>query len=190
MQHPYWGRAISLLACAILSTPAFAAGQTEGKRAEIRTNWLEGDADSRARFKAIQDKPARALEVQNWINSDALTLASLKGKVVLIDFWGTWCPPCLAQIPRNNQLHEKYKEKGLAIVGVCHTDGAETMGDIVKEKGIKYPVAADIDLKTSRAYLAGEYPQYYLIDRGGNLRICSINEESLEDAVKALLQEP
>ena len=159
------------------------------KRAEIPSTWLEDDAESRARFKEIQEQPAPKLEVTNWMNGQAMTVQSLKGKVVLLDFWGTWCPPCIAQIPHINELSEKYRDRGLVVIGVCHSDGAETMGDVVKEKGMKYPAAADVDLKTNEAYRVADWPQFYLIDREGKLRICSVAEDKIEEAIKALLEE-
>ncbi|MBC8108595.1 MAG: redoxin domain-containing protein, partial [Anaerolineae bacterium] len=78
---------------------------------------------------------------------------------------------------------------GLVIIGVCNTKGAERMSQTVNEKGIKYPVAADVNNKTVEAFGVNGYPDYYLIDRAGNLRIADCKNGTVEAAIKALLSE-
>jgi thiol-disulfide isomerase/thioredoxin len=155
----------------------------------IDPSWLEGTPEDRAKFAKLEGKPAPALAVKNWINADHMTVQQLKGKVVLVDFWATWCGPCLASIPHTNELMEKYKDQGLVIIGVCHSEGAEKMAAVVKEKGIKYPVAEDNSLKTNKAYIVSGYPDYYFIDRAGKLRIADCKNNKVEDAIKFLLAE-
>jgi thiol-disulfide isomerase/thioredoxin len=159
------------------------------KEAGVQDAWLEGTAESRKRFEAIEGKAAPALTVKEWKNAEAMKVADLKGKVVLLDFWATWCGPCIASIPHTNELQKKYKDKGLVIIGVCHSRGAEKMADMVTEKGIEYPVAADVDGKTDEAYKVDSYPDYYFIDRAGKLRIADCKNGSVEEAIQALLAE-
>ena len=75
------------------------------------------------------------------------------------------------------------------IIGVCHTKGAEKMTSIVKGLGIKYAVCADRNEITTSAYKVDTYPDYYLIDRQGKLRIADCKTKSLEEAIKILLAE-
>lgn len=157
---------------------------------EIKKEWLEGKEDDRAKLKAIENKPAPALAVENFINGDAVTLDQLKGKVVLLDFWATWCGPCIAAIPHTNELQAKYKDKGLVIIGVCNSKGAEKMADTAKEKGIQYLIAADKSEATTKAYKVNSFPDYYFIDRTGTLRIADCKNGSVDEAIEALINEP
>ncbi len=166
-----------------------AANAGEKPAADDESRWLEGDAKRREKLSAIQGKAPAALQVDGWMNSSPLKLDELKGKVVLIDFWGTWCPPCRASVPKMNELAKKYKEKGLVIIGVSTTRGAEKMSETAKQLGIEYPIAADLDNATVKAYHVDGYPDYFLIDRAGTLRYADVNNGMVETAVEKLLAE-
>ena len=81
------------------------------------TAFHEGQPAQRERLKALDLSNPPALQVTNWINGETATLASLKGKIVVLDFWATWCGPCLASIPHTNELAEKYKDKVVSVRG-------------------------------------------------------------------------
>ncbi|AGA28819.1 TlpA family protein disulfide reductase [Singulisphaera acidiphila] len=170
--------------------PADDATTTAGE-SKVPDEWLEGTRSSRAmRFAELKvgENPP-ALKVGEWKNADTLDLADLKGKVVLLDFWATWCGPCLVSIPHTNDLYERYKGDGLVIIGVCHSRGADLMGKTAEDKGIKYPVAADVDGATVAAFAVDSFPDYYFIDRAGKLRILDCKNNNVEDAIKLLLAE-
>jgi thiol-disulfide isomerase/thioredoxin len=154
--------------------------------ASIEPQWLEGD---RARFASLEGKPVGAFDLTNWTNSSALSAADLKGNVVLIDFWATWCGPCKAAVPHTNEMMEKYGSQGLTIVGVCHPKGHEIMTQTAKELGIKYPIAADAKGDMIKHWKVDGFPDYYLIDRAGNLRIADVKNGKVEEAIQALLAE-
>ncbi len=155
----------------------------------IPAEWREGSGDRRTQLDAMEGNDAPALEVSGWVNGETVTLADLKGKVVLVDFWATWCGPCIASIPKNNALAEKYKDQGLVVIGVCHQRGGEKMQAVVQDKGIKYATAVDTEGKTVATYKVDSFPDYYLIDRQGKLRIADCKNGNVEEAVKLLLAE-
>ena len=120
---------------------------------------------------------ARAPEltgIATWINSNPLTMESLRGKVVLIDFWTYSCINCIRTQPYLNAWHEKYSSDGLVIIGVHAPEFAfEKVENNVREAsqkaGIKYPIALDNDFKTWNAYANRYWPAKYLIDQNGNI---------------------
>ena len=161
-----------------------AAPTANAALAEIDPAWREsGD-----RLVEMEGKAPPAMQVERWINSESLKLADLKGKVVVIDFWATWCGPCIRSIPHNNEMAKKYADKGLVFIGVCHARGAEKMQKVVDDHGIAYPVVADIGGKTTKAWGVNGYPDYYIIGRDGKVAIADCRNAMVEKAIEALLE--
>ena len=146
------------------------------------------DNKQRDKLNAMHGKPAPALALKEWINSKALAPQDLKGKIVVLDFWATWCGPCIQSIPHNNELAKKYAGKGVVFIGVCAPNGGEKMAQTVKEKKIEYPVALDDNAATFKAFLADSYPDYYVIDRKGNLLWGDIQNNDIEHAIELALK--
>lgn len=160
-------------------------------RVIVKPSWLEGDATSRSRLAKLEEQKANppALQLENWHNSEALSLDQLKGKVVVLDFWATFSPSCLKAIKLHNELIDNYGPDGLVFIGVTATLGSEALKPVIDKHGIRYPVAVDIDNQTNIAYSTNGFPDYYLIDKAGNLRIADCSNAMLEDAIVALLSE-
>ena len=145
--------------------------------------------------------PSRS--AQQWINSAPLTLASLKGQVVLLDFWTFECWNCYRSFPWLNDVEAKFSPQGLKVVGI-HTPEFErekVIGHIrekVREFGIRYPVMVDSDHAYWNAMQNRYWPAFYLIDRQGLLRALFVGEthggdaqaREVEAQITALLAEP
>lgn len=106
------------------------------------------------------------------LNGDSVSLASLRGKVVLFNIWATWCHPCRAEIPELRALHAKYRDRGLELVGVSvDADGTDdAIKAFMDEFRMTYPIWRDPDERVSTRFLAIGVPATYLIDREGVLR--------------------
>ena len=163
--------------------------------APVSKGHLEGDARRRAKLAPFDLCPA-APELNwatQWANADALgdarKISELKGKIVVLDFWATWCGPCIQSIPKMNDLAKKYGDKGVVFIGVCRADGAEKMRNIVDSKKIAYPVCVDSKGEINAAYAVDSYPDYYIIDREGRVRGADVNSTSIEGALDELLRQ-
>ncbi|HWD94061.1 MAG TPA: TlpA disulfide reductase family protein [Verrucomicrobiae bacterium] len=173
-----------LLAC------AFSLAALKTVAGEFPDNWTWDDKpEQRAAHAALEGKPMPALSVTGWMNGEVKP-EDMKGKVVIVDFYATWCGPCMAAIPHNNEMLEKYKDKGLVIVGVCTNQrGQEKMADVVTTKGIKYPTARDPELASQKAWAVHYYPTYAVIDRKGVVRAIGLQPSHVETVVEKLLAE-
>ena len=173
-----------------VGSPAPATDSDSASDWSVPAAWLEGNAGQRARLAKLEASgQPPAISSGTWLNTDPLDLESLEGKVVLLDFWATWCGPCIASIPKMNELHRKYADKGLVIIGVCHPRGVEKMSQVATERKIEYPLCADGEGRMVREYAANSFPDYYLIDRSGRLRVADCTNRFIEEAIKKLLVE-
>jgi len=173
--------AFSSLVCSLL--PVFAG--------EFPDSWTWDDKPGqRASHAALEGKPMPAFHVSDWING-GITTADIKGKVIVVDLYATWCGPCMRAIPHNNELLKKYKDKGLVVIGVCTSkDGQEVFAANARQHGILYPAARDPELKTEKAWAVHYYPTYAIIDRKGIVRAIGLQPEYVEKVVQKLLAEP
>ena len=113
------------------------------------------------------------LAVTDWVNVEgqAPALTDLKGKPIVIEFWATWCPPCLTLIPHLNDLHEKHAKDGLTVLTIHSSDGAQrkAVERFAKRYKIAYPIGLDTTGQVMRAYGIREIPHAFVIDRSGKM---------------------
>lgn len=135
--------------------------------------------------------------ITHWLNSDPLTLAQLKGKVVLIDFWTYSCINCIRTLPHVTSWYDAYKDQGFVVLGVHSPEFAfekntDNVAKAIENFKIHYPVAQDNDFKTWTTYNNQYWPAEYLIDAQGNLRATHFGEgnyEKTEEHIRSLLKE-
>jgi thiol-disulfide isomerase/thioredoxin len=172
-----------------------ASGQQEGF---VPATIVENGTVTNVQIDKSQFKLAPELtKISGYINTEQVTLADLRGKVVLVDFWTYSCINCIRTIPYLNAWHDKYADDGLVIVGV-HTPEFEFEKDYnnvkaaVEKFEIEYPVAQDNDRGTWKAYENRYWPRKYLVDNEGYIRYDHIGEgaySETEKVIQSLLSE-
>ncbi len=158
---------------------------------EFPDSWTFDDKpEFRTAHAALEGKPMPPLTVTNWINGEVKP-AELKGKVVVVDLYATWCGPCMAAIPHNNELFKKYQSAGLVMIGVCtHRRGQEKFVANASEHHIAYPAAQDPDLQSQKAWAVHYFPTFAVIDRKGIVRVIGLQPDHVEEVLQKLLAEP
>jgi thiol-disulfide isomerase/thioredoxin len=154
----------------------------------------------------LQGEIAPEITVAKWIEQTPLKISGLRGHVVLLDFWATWCGPCLAAFPHLREWHEKYKDRGLVILGITTYYGrgeghqmtpAEEFNYLErfkKQYNIPYGVGVTDTDDNHRVYGVSAIPTAVLIDRQGVIRLLTTgsgggNETTIEAAIEKLLEE-
>lgn len=174
----------------LLTSTAAAMLATAASAGEFPDEYFFSGAQRPAQLRALEGKPAAELDVDTWIG-DATTLAQHHGDVIVLDFWATWCGPCVASIPKNIKLVNDYTDKGLTFIGIHDAkNGWDRADAMIRDKGVNYPVAKDNGGKTTGAYNLQFWPTYVAIDRTGTIRAAGLRPDKVEDVVKALLAEP
>ena len=99
-----------------------------------------------------------------------LRLNEQRGRVVLVNFWATWCAPCRQEMPHLNRLYEKYRASGFVLLGVNVDDDTRNAVGVATKLGLKFPVLLDTDKKVSQLYDLSAMPATVLIDKDGRVR--------------------
>lgn len=150
--------------------------------------------------------PAPNIKILQWIGHEPVELEKFRGKIVLLDFWATWCGPCISTFPRLREWHKKYAGDDFAIIGVTQYYGEgggkklngsqelSYLGEFKDKYKLPYPIAVAEPTEDTMKYGISAFPTTILLDRNGVVRYIGIgagSEESsnLEDTIKKLLKE-
>ena len=104
------------------------------------------------------------------MNGPNLRLAEQRGRVVMVNFWATWCGPCRQEMPQLDRLYQKYRASGFVLLGVNVDDDARKAADVAAKLGVSFPVLLDTDKAVSKLYVLSTMPSTVLIDREGKVR--------------------
>ncbi|MEW6427073.1 MAG: TlpA disulfide reductase family protein [Thermodesulfobacteriota bacterium] len=107
-------------------------------------------------------------------------LDDFSGKTVLLNFWATWCGPCRAEMPALNRLAEKYRDRGLVVVGVSVDQGPDVVIAFLKKLQVSFPVLMDSDMAVTEQYKVYAFPTTFLIDAKGTVRDFYLGEKDWE----------
>ncbi len=127
------------------------------------------------------------------LNGNLLQRSSLQGKVILLDFWATWCPPCLEELPHFKELYAAYRDRGLEIIGVSLDEGG--VGEVksfVQRNGVSYPVAMSTPQVIQAYGGVRGIPTTFLIDKQGRIAKKVVgyqSKQAFESQIQTLLAE-
>jgi cytochrome c biogenesis protein CcmG/thiol:disulfide interchange protein DsbE len=123
---------------------------------------------------------------------ETLTLSELRGQVVIINFWASWCPPCRDEAPYLEATWRKYKDRGVVFIGVDYVDARPNALAYIDEFEITYPNGPDIGERISEAYRIEGVPETFYVDKAGRLRgvhIGPLSPPILDNKIEELLAE-
>jgi peroxiredoxin/outer membrane lipoprotein-sorting protein len=119
------------------------------------------------------------------LNGSVFTLKNMAGKVVLLDFWATWCGPCRAELPLIEKLYREFKDKGLVVLGI-NSEPPETVRDFIGKNKYTFPTLVDTAGEVARRYLVEAIPTVIVIDKGGTITTHYLGLRSEDDLRNAL----
>ena len=123
----------------------------------------------------------------------SMRLKDQRGRVVMVNFWATWCAPCQQEMPHLNRLYQKYRSSGFVLLGVNVDDDSSKAADVAAKLGITFPVLLDADKSVSKLYDLSTMPSTVLIDRDGKVRYVHRGylagyEDAYEKQIRELLK--
>jgi thiol-disulfide isomerase/thioredoxin len=191
------GRGMALnrtAACVIVAgAAALAAPSAMAGPGSFPDDWFFYGTQRPQELRSLEGKKVTEISAAEW-KGEETKVSDQQGKVVIIDFFATWCGPCMAAVPENVEMVKKYKDKGLVFVGLHDSNsGWDKIDQVISEKSINYPVALDKKENdkgiTVKAYNLRFWPTYVAVDKSGVIRAAGLKPQHVEDVVKALLAE-
>jgi len=126
------------------------------------------------------------------LNGNTTQLADYSGKALVINFWGTFCEPCVTEMPEFERQYEKWKDQGLVITAINLSEDTLTVNNFVKRLNLSYPILRDVNRKTERLYGLRSYPTTFFVKPDGNIMdivVGGMTEEDIDKRVALLLEQ-
>lgn len=124
------------------------------------------------------------------LSGETTSLADYRGQVVLVNFWASWCPPCVAELPTLHQFYLSHKSDGFVVLAVNAEENESTIRNYIEQKGYTFPVLVDDAAIAADAYDIRAIPASFIVDKDGNIQYIhrgEIDSQTLKDVVEPLL---
>ena len=139
-------------------------------------------------IEKLPSSPAPAFSLPD-MGGKASSLADFKGQVLLINFWATWCAPCREEMPALDRLQQKFKAKGLTVIGIAIDSDKTVVQQFLNTTKTKFPILHDSEMRSHDAFKVYSYPTTFLVDRKGIIRQYWIGSQEWDgEAFDKLLQ--
>lgn len=135
----------------------------------------------RAPLVAMDNRPAPDFALKN-LDGETVTLRQYRGRVVVVNFWATWCPPCRAEMPSMQRAWEVYKDKGIVLLGVDIGETDDRVFQFMADLGLDFPVVLDTDSKVTNAWPVKGLPTTVVVDPKGRMAFRAIGARKWDDA--------
>jgi len=149
--------------------------------------WGGGQSQSKGRPLAGQVAPDFTLDL---LDGSAITLSDLRGQVVVVNFWATWCPSCEDELPDLQTIWEEYRADGVVIVGIAYQEEATAVQEMVSRLGVTFPLGLETGDSISGAYGITAVPETFVVDQEGRvayIHIGPVTAEGLRPELDSLL---
>lgn len=137
------------------------------------------------------DYPAPALDLQD-LSGNPVSLRDYDGKVILVNLWATWCPPCKEEMPALQSFYERHRAEGFVLLGINQEETPQVVEAFVADYGLTFPVWLDEDYLAQRVFNTFSLPGSFVIDRQGRVRLTwvgGVSEDFLEKYVTKFIKE-
>jgi cytochrome c biogenesis protein CcmG/thiol:disulfide interchange protein DsbE len=174
---------VTLVLCSAIATGGCAGAQA---------GFGADDGSQRIARHALVGNDAPPFVLQSINRKGVFSVKENVGKVIVIDFWATWCEPCKKSFPKLQGLYARYKSRGFVVIGVSQDDDSSSLAEFAHTYGADFPVGWDKDKEIVQKYDPKNMPTSFVIDRRGIVRFVHLgyrdgDEAELETQIKSLL---
>jgi peroxiredoxin len=163
----------------------------------IALAWLPGmlsEGKSQTELSAVPYEVSYAAPETslNDLDGNAVNLSDLRGRVVLVNHWATWCPPCREEMPALQDYYNEHREQGVTTIAINQGEANETVKSFVQEHGLTFPIWLDPSQKSLAAFGYDGLPSSYVVDENGTVRLTwigAISRDMLEKHVTPLIED-